>query len=43
MGAFAGNFLAAPALAVMQIAEQPTLISDGFPSTPESGQTSLND
>lgn len=42
MGAFAGIFLAAPAFAVMQTAEQPTLGSDGF-STPESGQASLND
>lgn len=42
MGAFAGIFLAAPAFAVMQTAEQPTLDSDGFGfSTPQSGQASL--
>lgn len=40
MGAFAGIFLAAPAFAVMQTAEQPILTSGGF-STPESGQASL--
>ena len=40
MGAFAGIFLAAPAFAVMQTAEEPTLTSDGF-SYPDSGGTSL--
>ncbi|KAL9070654.1 MAG: hypothetical protein Q9161_004708 [Pseudevernia consocians] len=40
MGAFAGIFLAAPAFAVMQTAESPTLSAGGF-STPESGPASL--
>ena len=40
MGAFAGVFLAAPAFAVMQTAEIPTLGAEGF-STPESGLASL--
>ncbi|KAM0806011.1 hypothetical protein BDR22DRAFT_959025 [Usnea florida] len=38
MGAFAGIFLAVPAFAVMQSAEQPTPFS-----TPESGQASLRE
>ena len=42
MNAFAGMFLAAPAFAARQTAEQPTLDSDGFDfSTPQSGQASL--
>ena len=42
MGAFAGLFLAAPAFALMQTAEEPTLGSDGF-SYPESGPSSLHE
>ena len=41
MGAFAGLFLAAPAFALMQSAEQPTLDSNGF-SYPDSGPSSLH-
>ncbi|KAK0508471.1 hypothetical protein JMJ35_008747 [Cladonia borealis] len=41
MGAFAGLFLAAPAFALMQWAQAPTLGSDGF-SSPDSGPSSLH-
>ena len=41
MGAFAGLFLAAPAFALMQSAEQPTLDFNGF-SYPDSGPSSLH-
>ncbi|KAL9105908.1 MAG: hypothetical protein Q9187_008640 [Circinaria calcarea] len=40
MGAFAGIFLAAPAFAVMMLAQRPTLTPGGF-STPDSGLKSL--
>ena len=41
MGAFSGLFLAAPAFALMQFAQEPTLTSDGF-SSPDSGPSSLH-
>ena len=46
MGAFAGVFVAAPAFAIMQTAQQPTIVENSGSysfSTPESGQASLKE